>query len=88
MHYSNKAFSSNGEDTLVAKIDPSLRFGRRLQLTPYDIQQINTLYPCPKKDGLCEQGDSGYALVEDMTPSDVLRTKRDEVMIENLISGY
>ena len=57
MHYSNKAFSSNGEDTLVAKIDPSLRFGRRLQLTPYDIQQINTLYPCPKKDGLCEQGD-------------------------------
>ena len=88
MHYSNKTFSSNGEDTLVAKIDPSLRFGRRLQLTPYDIQQINTLYPCPKKDGLCEQGDSDYALVEDMTPSDVLRRKRDEEMIENLISRY
>lgn len=88
MHYSNKAFSSNGEDTLVAKIDPSLTFGRRLQLTPYDIQQINTLYPCPKKDGLCEQGDSDYALVEDMTPSDVLRRKRDEEMIENLISRY
>ena len=88
MHYSNKAFSSCGEDALVAKIDPSLRFGQRLHRTPYDIQQVNTLYPCPKKDGLCEQGDSGYALVEDMTPSDVLRTKRDEVMIENLISGY
>ena len=65
-----------------------LRFGQRLQRTPYDIQQVNTLYPCPKKDGLCEQGDSGYALVEDMTPSDVLRTKRDEVIIENLISCY
>ena len=88
MHYSNRAFSQNGEDTLVAKMDPLLRFGQRRQLTPYDIQQINTLYPCPNKDRLCEQEDSGYELVEDMTPSDVLQKKRDEEMIEKLISRY
>ena len=73
---------------MVAKIDPSLRFGQRRQLTPYDIRQINTLYPCPNKDGLCEQEDSGYELVEDMTPSDLLRKKRDEEMIKNLFSCY
>ena len=88
MHYSNRAFSRNDEDTLVAKIDPSLRFGQRRQLTPYDIQQLNTSYPCHNKDGLCEQEDSGYELVEDMTPSDVLRKKRDEEMIESLFGRY
>ena len=73
---------------MVAKINPSLRFGQRRQLTPYDIRQINTLYPCPNKDGLCEQEDSGYELVEDMTPSDLLQKKRDEEMIKNLFSRY
>ena len=88
MHYSNHAFSRNDEDTLVAKIDPSLRFGQRRQLTPYDVEQINTLYPCSNKDGLCEQEDSSYELVEDMTPSDVLQKKRDEERIEKLFSRY
>lgn len=88
MHYSNGAFSKNGKDTLVAKVAPELRFGQRTQLTGYDIEQINQLYPCPQKKGVCERDESRYDLVDDVTPSDVLHRKRDEEILERLIEKY
>jgi hypothetical protein len=72
MHYSNYAFSNDGEVTIVSKADKNLKFGQRVQLTNLDIKQINRLYPCDKKY-------SKRGLIPDMTERDVERRKRDEM---------
>jgi len=72
MHYSNHAFSNDGEETLISKADPTLKFGQRIQLTQLDIQQINRLYPCEKT---YDKRD----LVPNMTERDVEKRKRDEL---------
>lgn len=50
MHYHNKAFSKNGDDTLQAIEDPSRRFGQRVGFSKTDIRQVNKLYPCDKEE--------------------------------------
>lgn len=72
MHYSNYAFSDDGEETLISINDPDLKFGQRVQLTKLDVKQINKLYPCDKKI------DTSI-LLPDMTETDIERKKRDEM---------
>lgn len=50
MHYHNKAFSKNGEDTIESLEDPSRRFGQRVGFSKTDIRQVNKLYPCHKDE--------------------------------------
>ncbi|XP_065682607.1 zinc metalloproteinase nas-4 isoform X1 [Hydra vulgaris] len=75
MHYSNDAFSKNGKDTLVAKVDQGLKFGQRTQLSHLDVQQINRLYPCPHPK--VNHYDVDY-LIQDMTP-DVVKNNNKQV---------
>lgn len=51
MHYRNDAFTKNGDDTLIAQDEPSLKFGQRIKFSEGDIKEINLLYKCPQKDG-------------------------------------
>ena len=44
MHYSNKAFTKNGQDTISYRKDPSKRLGQRDHLSKIDIAQLNQLY--------------------------------------------
>ncbi|KAH8293077.1 hypothetical protein KR044_000939 [Drosophila immigrans] len=48
LHYSSKAFSKNGEATIVA-LDPEgqSQIGQRLALSDADIMRLNTMYRCP-----------------------------------------
>ena len=48
MHYHNKAFSKNQEDTIESREDPSRRFGQRVGFSKTDIRQVNKLYTCDK----------------------------------------
>ena len=48
MHYSNKAFSSNGGDTIQSKADPTMKLGNENSLSAVDVLQINLLYRCPE----------------------------------------
>ena len=47
MHYDNKAFSRNGQDTMQSRKNPYLRFGRHRSLSRVDIKQLTKLYNCP-----------------------------------------
>ena len=55
MHYSKKAFSSNGGDTIQSKADPTMKLGNENSLSAVDVLQINLLYRCPEalKQGTC-----------------------------------
>lgn len=46
MHYDNKAFSSNGQDTMQSIRNPKIRFGRFRSLSRVDIRQLTKLYSC------------------------------------------
>ncbi|XP_041647456.1 high choriolytic enzyme 2-like [Cheilinus undulatus] len=46
MHYSNFAFSKNGQPTIVAKDDPNRVFGQATRMSQNDIDRINRLYNC------------------------------------------
>ncbi|XP_068675014.1 hatching enzyme 1.2-like [Montipora foliosa] len=48
MHYSNKAFSKNGRDTIQSIADPSMQLGNANSLSAVDVLQINLLYRCPE----------------------------------------
>jgi uncharacterized protein YxeA len=47
MHYSAKAFSANGDDTIIT-LDPNFqnRIGKRLELSEGDIKRVNNMYRC------------------------------------------
>ncbi|ALC39801.1 CG7631 [Drosophila busckii] len=48
LHYSSKAFSVNGQPTIVAlKPEGQLQMGQRLALSEADIKRLNTMYKCP-----------------------------------------
>jgi len=46
MHYSNKAFSTNGEYTIESVADPKEQFGQRKGLSEIDALQLNRMYKC------------------------------------------
>lgn len=69
MHYSNDAFSRNGEPTLISKIYPRLRFGQRQQLSILDVEEINRLYECKKREF------DPTILHDDMTPDQALEMR-------------
>ncbi|KAL1452014.1 hypothetical protein WDU94_006333 [Cyamophila willieti] len=50
MHYSRKAFSKNGEDTIVPH-DPTVEIGQRDGLSKKDIIKANRMYKCNKDGG-------------------------------------
>lgn len=49
MHYSNKAFSKNGQRTIIYRKNPSKKLGQRMKLSTIDIKQLNSLYRCDKQ---------------------------------------
>ena len=49
LHYNNKAFSKNGQDTIQALNNPDLKFGHAKQLSPGDIRKIRKLYKCDRR---------------------------------------
>lgn len=67
MHYSNKAFSRNGGDTIQSKADPTMKLGNENSLSAVDVLQINLLYRCPEalKQGTCaiERSDGDRKLI-------------------------
>ncbi|XP_078355010.1 high choriolytic enzyme 1-like [Oculina patagonica] len=48
MHYDNKFFSKNGENTIEARIDPKMRLGQSSGFSALDVVRINMLYKCPE----------------------------------------
>ncbi|KAI3377317.1 hypothetical protein L3Q82_008519 [Scortum barcoo] len=46
MHYSNKAFSKNGNPTIIARSNPNLTFGFATEMSANDIARVNKLYQC------------------------------------------
>ncbi|XP_020483862.2 high choriolytic enzyme 2-like isoform X1 [Labrus bergylta] len=46
MHYSNYAFSRNGQPTIIAKDDPKRLFGQATKMSQNDIDRVNKLYNC------------------------------------------
>ena len=54
MHYSNKFFSKNGQDTLRARIDPTMRLGQSEGFSALDVVRINMLYRCPELRENCK----------------------------------
>ncbi|KAM7352145.1 seminal metalloprotease 1-like [Cochliomyia hominivorax] len=51
MHYSAKAFTKNGKDTIVP-LDPDAKIGQRIGLSLKDILKINLMYNCYKEETL------------------------------------
>ncbi|XP_062699107.1 seminal metalloprotease 1 [Aedes albopictus] len=49
MHYVRKAFSMNGEPTIIPKV-PNVFIGQRLKLSEGDIMKLNRLYGCRKNN--------------------------------------
>jgi hypothetical protein len=70
MHYPPKAFSANGEPTIVALIEPEKYnsiMGQRNSLSPGDIKRIKEMYECEKKvaDDVYDDDDSDENEVND-----------------------
>lgn len=75
MHYSNGAFSRDGENTLVAKMDAELEFGQRKQFSCLDIKEINALYKCTVPSAATIEIYCKDELMNDMTAADVEEQK-------------
>ena len=54
MHYSNKYFSKNGQNTMEALIDPGMRLGQSKGFSALDVVRINMLYRCPELRENCK----------------------------------
>nr|QNH72390.1 toxin candidate TRINITY_DN29612_c0_g1_i1 [Pachycerianthus borealis] len=48
MHYGDKEFSRNGQQTIKSKVESSPKIGQLNGFSAIDIKQINKLYSCPK----------------------------------------
>ncbi|XP_069031200.1 low choriolytic enzyme-like [Embiotoca jacksoni] len=46
MQYSKRAFSKNGQPTILARSNPNLNFGNARQMSVNDIARVNRLYRC------------------------------------------
>lgn len=49
MHYAAKAFSKNGNDTIIPTKDPQAVIGQRIAMSKKDIAKVNLMYKCPVK---------------------------------------
>lgn len=49
MHYSQRAFSKNGKDTIVLLKPFSGQMGQRLGPSRYDYERVRNMYECPKR---------------------------------------
>ena len=47
LHYSQYAFSHNGEKTIVPLFDEGADIGQRKGMSPKDIYKLNLMYKCP-----------------------------------------
>ncbi|KAJ1371579.1 Astacin (Peptidase M12A) [Parelaphostrongylus tenuis] len=68
MHYGDKAFSRNGQPTMVPK-KKGAQIGQRVGFSKTDIQKINKLYGCPHEGGKPE------TTVTETRPTDAPDTK-------------
>lgn len=46
MHYSSKAFSKNGKETIIPRGDENIEIGQRRELSQSDIRKLNLMYGC------------------------------------------
>ncbi|XP_072158333.1 zinc metalloproteinase nas-13 isoform X2 [Bemisia tabaci] len=54
MHYSRKAFSKNGNDTIVPK-DPEANIGQRGGMSDKDVAKVRNMYLCHEDEQLTEE---------------------------------
>lgn len=47
LHYSQYAFSKNGEKTIIPLYDEGNDIGQRKGMSPKDIYKLNLMYKCP-----------------------------------------
>lgn len=52
MHYNKHAFAQNRAKLTIETMEPEdqSRIGQRIEMSPGDIQRINNMYECKKKD--------------------------------------
>ena len=60
LHYDNKAFSKNGQDTIQALNDSNRRFGHAKSLSSGDVRQIRKLYKCDRRRAKLNGSNSTY----------------------------
>lgn len=71
MHYSNKAFTKNGEPTLVPRVD-GVRIGQREGFSQLDSTKINSLYSCDDLGSQLPLPGDQSAILEQTTGSPTL----------------
>jgi Astacin (Peptidase family M12A) len=66
MHYSGKAFSKNGQDTMVAT-KPTQRLGQRNGFTDTDLEKLNKMYSSPCHLNQHNEDSYDFQDIEDVT---------------------
>lgn len=56
MHYSSKAFTKNGKETIVP-LDPQAKIGQRVGLSVKDVLKLNLMYNCSMADFLVRKAE-------------------------------
>ncbi|XP_028405518.1 zinc metalloproteinase nas-1-like [Dendronephthya gigantea] len=67
LHYDNKAFSKNGQDTIQALKDPARRFGHAKHLSNGDIRSIRKLYKCERRNAKSNGADQDHVCKDKIT---------------------
>ncbi|XP_062399981.1 hatching enzyme 1.2-like [Sardina pilchardus] len=70
MHYSRKAFSKNGNDTITPIPNPDVRIGQRRDLSEIDIVKINRLYECDDSSNVTSSNETLKELIRRLEVSE------------------